>query len=130
MLNFTFLLTAPVSELKGQLEVGYISANKIFGLTGGNLMAMLISILLISTISSMVFVGPRVSQVMGEDIEVLRFLSKKSKRGTPVNGILLQFGISFILIVTSTFESILTYAGVTLSLFTFMTVIGSFCTPA
>ncbi len=126
MLNFTFLLTAPINELKGQVEVGYISANKIFGLTGGNLMSMLISILLVSTVSSMVFVGPRVSQVMGEDLTVLRFLSKKSKRGTPVNALLLQYGISFLLIVTSTFESVLTYAGVTLSLFTFMTVMGVF----
>jgi APA family basic amino acid/polyamine antiporter len=125
-LNFIFLLTAPVAELQNQVEVGYISATKIFGSTGGSMMAMLISVLLISTISSMIFVGPRVSQVMGEDIAILRFLSKKSKRGTPVYALIVQFCISFVLIITSTFESVLTYAGFTLNLFTFMTVLGVF----
>ena len=126
MLNLTFLITAPVAELKGQVDVGYISATKIFGPTGGSLMAMLISILLVSTISSMVFVGPRVSQVMGEDMKVLKLLSIKSKRGTPINAIILQFAISAILIITATFESVLTYAGFTLNLFTFLTVLGVF----
>jgi APA family basic amino acid/polyamine antiporter len=126
MLNLVFLLTTPMTELKGQVDVGYISATKIFGPTGGNLMAMLISILLISTISSMVFVGPRVSQVMGEDMKVLKFLSRKSERGTPVNALILQFALSAFLIITSTFESVLTYAGFTLNLFTFLTVLGVF----
>jgi len=126
LLNLIFIITTPVAELKGQVEVGYIAASKIFGIPGGSLMAMLISILLISTISSMIFVGPRVSQVMGEDLKIFKFLSKKSSRGTPVYALLLQFAISFILIITSSFESVLTYAGFTLNLFTFMTVLGVF----
>jgi APA family basic amino acid/polyamine antiporter len=126
MLNFTFLLTTPVVELKGQLDVGYIAAAKIFGSAGGRIMAMLISILLISTVSSMIFVGPRVTQVMGEDYKILSFLAERSKRGTPVYAILLQFSISFFMILTSTFENVLTYAGFTLNLFTFLTVLGVF----
>lgn len=126
LLNFTFLFTTPTIELKGQLDVGYISASKIFGPTGGGIMAMLISILLISTISSMIFVGPRVTQVMGEDYRILGFLAERSQRGTPVYAILLQFAISFFMILTSTFESVLTYAGFTLNLFTFLTVLGIF----
>ncbi|MCX7985533.1 MAG: amino acid permease [Bacteroidales bacterium] len=126
LLNFTFLLTTPTIELKGQLDVGYISAAKIFGSAGGRIMAILISILLISTVSSMIFVGPRVTQVMGEDYKILGFLAERSKRGTPVFAILLQFTISFFMILTSTFESVLTYAGFTLNLFTFLTVLGVF----
>jgi len=125
-LNLTFLLTTPILELKGQIDVGYVSATKIFGTTGGSIMALLISILLISTISSMIFVGPRVTQVMGEDYRLLRFLSERSQRGTPVYAILLQFSISFFMILTSTFESVLTYAGFTLNFFTLLTVIGVF----
>jgi len=126
LLNFTFLLTAPVSAMKGQVDVGLISAKYIFGVTGGNIMGMLITILLVSTISSMIFVGPRVSQVMGEDLKLLRFLSVKSKHQTPVYAIVLQSAISLILIITSTFESVITYAGFTLSFFTFLTVLGVF----
>ncbi len=126
MLNLTFLLTAPTVEMAGKEDVGYVSAFHIFGATGGNIMALLISILLVSTISSMIFVGPRVSQVMGEDYSLMRFLSFKSKRSTPYNAILVQFLISFLLIVTSTFKNVLTYAGFTLMLFTFITVLGVF----
>jgi basic amino acid/polyamine antiporter, APA family len=125
-LNFTFLLTAPVSEMVGQVDVGYISASKIFGLTGGHIMAGLISILLISSISSMIFVGPRVSQTMGEDMQLLKFLSYKSKRKIPILAIFLQSSISLVMILTATFSSVLLYAGFTLGLFTFITVLGVF----
>jgi APA family basic amino acid/polyamine antiporter len=126
LLNFTFLFTTPASEMIDKEEVGLISAIHIFGLTGGNIMGMLISVLLISTISSMIFVGPRVSQVMGEDLKLLRFLSFKSKHQTPVYAIILQSSISVILIITSSFKSVMTYAGFTLSFFTFLTVLGVF----
>jgi basic amino acid/polyamine antiporter, APA family len=126
LLNLSFLLTTPSSEMINKEEVGLISAIHIFGQTGGNIMGMLISVLLISTISSMIFVGPRVSQVMGEDLKLLNFLSFKSKHQTPVYAIILQSAISIILILTSSFESVLTYAGFTLSFFTFLTVFGVF----
>lgn len=127
MLNLTFLLTAPASDLVGKPEVGLISAIHIFGEFGGNLMGMLISVLLVSTISSMIFVGPRVSQVMGEDMKLFRFLAFKSKKHqTPMHAILLQSGISILFIVTSSFEFVYTYTGFTLMLFTFLTIFGVF----
>lgn len=126
LLNFTFLSTAPTGEMAGQVDVGYISARYIFGPTGGNIMGMLISILLVSSISSMVFVGPRVSQVMGEDYKLLKFLSFKNTKGIPIFAVLTQSAISLFLIITGSFDQVLTYTGFTLSLFTFMTVFGIF----
>jgi basic amino acid/polyamine antiporter, APA family len=127
LLNYSFLSTTPASEMVGKKEVGLISAIHIFGTVGGNIMGLLISFLLISTISSMIFVGPRVSQVMGEDLKLLNFLSKKSnKHHTPMNAIFLQSAISLVLILTSSFDSVITYAGFTLSFFTFLTVLGVF----
>lgn len=126
ILNLIFLLTAPASDLRGQVEVGFISAQHIFGLSGGKIMSMLISLMLLSSVSSMVFVGPRVSQTMGEDIRMLGFLSKKNKAGIPIYALWFQYLICFVLILTSSFEKVLTYAGFTLSLFTFLTVLGVF----
>jgi APA family basic amino acid/polyamine antiporter len=126
LLNFIFLYTTPVPELVGHKEIGFISANHIFGLTGGKIMGLLISILLISSISSMVFVGPRVNQVMGEDYSLLKFLSKKNKRGIPVIAVIFQSLISFALIITASFETIIVYVGFTLNIFTFLTVLGIF----
>ncbi len=125
-LNFIFLYTSPVSALKGQVDVGNISAVNIFGQTGAIIMSVLISVLLVSSVSSFIFVGPRVSQVMGEDIKLLKFLSRKSKRGTPVTAIIFQSAISLFLIVTLTFDSILLCVSFILTLFTFSTVFGVF----
>lgn len=126
MLNYTFLKTAPINELSGQVEIGFISANHIFGNVGAGIMSALIAILLVSSISSMVFVGPRITQVMGEDILLFRPFARKNSRGVPVNAILLQFIISFLFIITGSFEQVLTYSGFILSTFTFLTVAGVF----
>jgi basic amino acid/polyamine antiporter, APA family len=124
LLNYVFLYSAPKADLAGQVEVGFISANVIFGETGGVVMALLISILLVSTISSMVFVGPRVSQVMGEDYKLLKPLAFKTKNQIPINAIWLQYAISAVLIVTSSFSQVMTYAGFTLNIFALLAVFG------
>jgi APA family basic amino acid/polyamine antiporter len=126
LLNYTFLKTAPAAALRGQLEVGYVSAHFIFGPLGGDILSAMISLLLVSSISSMVFVGPRITQVMGEDLALFRFFSRKNSRNVPLHAVIFQSMISFVLILTSTFEKVLTYIGFTLNLFTFLAVLGVF----
>lgn len=126
LLNFVFLLTSPMEDLVGKIEVGFISANNIFGLNGGKIMAMFISLLLISTISAMIWIGPRVSQVMGEDLVILKYLSKTNKNRIPVRAIWIQTMITIFLIVSSTFDQVLVYAGYVLNIFTLLTVLGVF----
>jgi basic amino acid/polyamine antiporter, APA family len=125
LLNVIFLWTSPIQDLAGQVEVGFVAANHIFGYTGGKWMALLISFFLVSSISSMIIAGPRVSVTMGEDNEPLQWLAKKTTSGVPMNAILLQTIITLILVLTATFEQVLTYVGFTLNLFTFATVLGA-----
>lgn len=124
VLNAVFLYTTPIAELSGQVEVGAIVATKIFGTIGGKIMGMLISLLLISSVSSMIMAGPRVSQVMGEDLLLLKRFAQKNKKGIPFFAIIVQGCVALLLIFTSTFEQVITYIGFTLNLFTFMTVLG------
>jgi APA family basic amino acid/polyamine antiporter len=42
LINFIFLYTVPISELAGQINVGYLSAKSIFGRGGGTIMTLLI----------------------------------------------------------------------------------------
>jgi len=126
LLNYVFLYTAPISELKGQVEVGYIAGIHIFGNSMGNLMGLMIALLLVSSVSSMVLAGPRISKVIGEDLPPLTFLSKTNANGIPVLATVIQSSITIILILTSTFEKVLLYLGFTLNLFTFLTVISLF----
>jgi len=126
LLNYTFLATATIFELAGQIQVGYISAGNIFGPRGRDVAGCIISALLISSISSFIFVGPRITQVMGEDHRLLHFFSYRTTRGVPLAAMLFQTIISLILIFTASFETVLIYVGFTLNLCTFLAVFGVF----
>ena len=73
-LNYVFLRAAPVEEMVGRLEVGYIAAGYIFGPVGADLMGITLALLLVSTVSAMVLAGPRVLHAIGEDYPTFRFL--------------------------------------------------------
>ncbi len=122
--NAVFLYSTPVEKMIMQEEVAYIAANNIFGQTGGVIMGVLISIGLISSISSMTWTGPRVMKVIGEDYKMLRFFSKKNKNDIPLTAIIVQTLLVLFMIITSTFESIIYYIGFTLTLSSFITVLG------
>lgn len=126
LLNFIFLYTTPINELVNKKEIGIIAANNIFGSFGAKIMGTLISFGLISSISSMVLAGPRVTQAIGEDIPLFKMLARKNSQGIPYLAILLQLFIVTVLILTSSFQSVLTYLGFTLTLSSFMTVLGVF----
>ena len=125
-LNFIFLYVAPVDSLKGQLEVGYIAAQSVFGPSGAAIMGVSLSLLLISTVSAMIIAAPRVLQMIGEDFSVFKFLGKTNKNSIPANAIYIQSAISLVFILTGTFESILIYSGFTMGLNTFLAVLGLF----
>lgn len=125
-LNFVFLYTAPMDSMVGEVEVGYIAAEAAFGDTGGRFTGVVLALLLVSTVSAMTMAGPRVIQVIGEDFPALSLLGRKNKDGIPANAIFMQSAIAMLFILSSTFESILVFAGFTLALNSFATVLGVF----
>jgi APA family basic amino acid/polyamine antiporter len=126
LLNFIFMYTVPTGKLTGYVEVGYLSAVAIFGAKIGNLMGLVIAFLLVSSISAMIMAGPRITKTMGEDMQFLRFLSKTNKNQVPFVAVITQSIITVVLVLTAQFESVLTFIGFSLSLFTFFTVMGIF----
>jgi len=66
-LNAAFLHVAPTALLAGQLNVAQVAAESVFGANGGRLVAAVIALGLISAISAMIWAGPRVAMVIGED---------------------------------------------------------------
>src|SRR5206468_8768058 len=67
LLNAVFLATTPADELKGQLEVALVAGKHIFGENGGRFAGAIICLGLVAAISSMTWIGPRVTMSMGED---------------------------------------------------------------
>lgn len=136
-LNYVFLRVMSIDEIIGYTnptgdfknlnpDIAFPVALKIFGTSGGQLMALCISLILVSSVSSMIFVGPRVTQIIGEDYSLFKFASGKNKNGAPTIAVVLQSAITLILIFTSSFEAILKYAGFVLALSTCLTVGGLF----
>ncbi len=125
-LNFTFLRVASIDAMSGELEIGYIAARFAFGDLGGRFAGLVLALLLVSTVSAMTLAGPRVLQVIGEDFHALRFLSQTNADGVPSTAISVQSILAVIFILTSSFESILIFAGFTLALNSFATVFGVF----
>jgi APA family basic amino acid/polyamine antiporter len=125
-LNYAFLRAAPMSEMVGQVEVGYIAATHIFGPLGADIMGVALALLLVSTVSAMVVAGPRVLHVIGEDYRPFRWLSKTNEDGIPTTAIFTQAAIAIVFIVTASFESILVFSGFVLGLNSLLTVAGVF----
>lgn len=125
-LNFVFLYAAPMDAMVGEVEIGFIAAETAFGEAGGRFTGLVLALLLVSTVSAMTMAGPRVIQVIGEDFPALALLGKKNKSDIPANAILMQSAIAMLFILSSTFESVLVFAGFTLALNSFATVLGIF----
>ena len=126
LLNFVFLSVAPTEAMAGKVEVGVIAAEYAFGSTIGALMGGLLALLLISTISAMILAGPRVLHRIGQDYPRFGWLAKENKDAIPVMAIVVQSGTALLFLWSASFEQILIFAGATMALNTFATVLGLF----
>ena len=126
LLNYVFLLVTPLNQLIGKVEVGYLSAAYLLGDGLAEVVSLFIGLLLISTVSSYVYIGPRIIQAIGNDYDSLQTFSKIDSNGLPFNAFCLQLFISFVFIITSTFEQVLLYTGITLIITATITVCSLF----
>ena len=122
LLNYVFLLISPINALSGKIEIGYISSINLFGTSTAKIVSVLIGLLLLSTVSSYVYIGPRIIQAIGKDYEKLNFLSKVNEQGVPLSAFALQLFISLIFIISATFEEVMLYTGIILIITTSITV--------
>jgi acyl-CoA synthetase (AMP-forming)/AMP-acid ligase II len=113
-----------MEKMAGQIDVALIAGQHIFGDAGGRLVGALICLGLVSSISAMTWIGPRVTQVMGEDIPMMRAFASKSQTGVPATAILFQLCVTTLLMATRSFESVLDYIQFSLTFCSFLAVLG------
>jgi basic amino acid/polyamine antiporter, APA family len=123
-LNAVFLIAAPIDKLAGQLQVASIAGSYVFGELGGRVVAAMICIGLVSSISAMMWIGPRVTMTMGEDIPALALFSQRSRSGAPSYAILFQLAVATVLLFTRSFEAVLDFIQFALLFCSFFTVLG------
>jgi APA family basic amino acid/polyamine antiporter len=108
--------------LAGKEEVTFISFNNLLGSAGGKWVSVFIGIQLIATVSSYLWVGPRVTMAMAKENKLWQPLAKSNKHGIPVAAVWMHVFISILLALTGSFEKILLYAGFVLQLMASLTV--------
>ncbi len=125
-LNMVFLRTTPMAEMVGKQQVALIAGAHVFGSAGGKIVTLFICLGLVSTVSAMMWIGPRVTVTMGEDLQVLNRFARRNSRGIPVNAIVTQFVIVNVMLLTATFQSVVNYVQFSLTLCSALTVLGVF----
>ena len=124
LLQYGFLRQAGAEALRGQIDVAQIAAAAMFGETVGRAVSVMIGVLLLTGISAMIWIGPRVVRAMGHRHRLWRTFGKLSWNGLPLRATWLQGIISLFLVFTSSFEQVLLYSGFVLQCFTFLAVAG------
>lgn len=136
--NYAFLSSVPISEMLGvnpfalgdsgmvtkELAVGFLAGKHLFGPNGATVIGGLIALCLVSTTSAMVLTGPRVLTTMAEDYRMLATLATRGPGGAPIWALLAQLLLVCVLLWTASFETVISYIGITLSLFASLTVLG------
>ena len=123
------LKNATVAQLNGKEEVTFIAFNNLLGTTGGKWVSVFIAIQLVATISSYLWVGPRVTCAMASENKLWAPLAKRNLHGIPVAALWVHVIIAIILTLTGSFEKILVYAGFVLQLMASLTVATSLFIP-
>jgi len=124
-INVLYVFGIHPDEMKGVISVGGLAMGNLFGKSADTLFSLLIAFALFSSLSAFIIIGPRVYYSMANDGLFFKSVAKIHKRfKVPSNSILLQCLIAVILVMSGTFEQVLTYMGFALGIFPILTVIG------
>ena len=126
-LNFFYIYAISPKEMSGVISIGGLAVKNLLGSTFENYFSILISFALFSSLSAFIILGPRVYYSMAKDGCFFDFASKIHPRfKVPSKSIILQSLISIIILISGTFDQILTYMGFSLGIFPILAVIGIF----
>ena len=126
-LNLLFVYAASPGELSGVIAVGGLAASNLFGGWADTAISSLIAFALLSSISALIILGPRVYYAMARDGYFFAFASEVHPVShVPSKSIVLQCLIAAVMVMSGTFDQILTYMGFCLGIFPIVAVIGVF----
>ena len=114
-LNIVYLYAAPLEEMKGVLAIGSFTAGKLFGPETAGIFSGLMAVSIMSSVSAMVTIGPRVYYAMARNGAFIASAARVHERyRTPVVAIVAQ-GSCAILMTLTPFPQLFSYVGMTLN---------------
>lgn len=124
--NYALLRHLSIAEISGEVVVGRLLAQRLWGEGGRQLFGWGVSIAMVSSVSAMLMIAPRVASVMGEDYPRLASLAQRNPAGAPVRALFLVAGLALVFLFSASFDAVMNYIGFTLSLFAGLAVAGLF----
>jgi basic amino acid/polyamine antiporter, APA family len=125
-LNLVFIYSTPIEQMKGVIAVGSLAASNLFGPNVAGLFSALMALSIVSTVNAMVTIGPRVYYAMAKNRAFFAAAAAVSPRShTPVAAILAQ-GACAMLMTLTPFPQLVVYIGMSLTLFTVLSVASLF----
>jgi basic amino acid/polyamine antiporter, APA family len=125
-LNVVYIYSTPLEQMKGVTAVGELSATNLFGPGIAGLFSALMALCIVSTVSAEVTIGPRVYYAMAKNKAFFPAAARVHPRwNTPIVAILSQ-GLCAMVMTLTSFRELLTYIGMSLTLFTALSVASLF----
>jgi APA family basic amino acid/polyamine antiporter len=123
--NVVFVYAVPPEEMKGVISIGGLAMGKLFGRSLETVFSLLVSFALFSSLSAFILLGPRVYHSMAKDRLFFRGLAHVDPgSNVPSRSIALQGAISSVMVLSGTFDQILTVMGFALGIFPLFAVAG------
>jgi len=125
ILNLVYFYALPVHTLATPplMPVAEKAAVEMFGPRAAHFVTILLCISIAGAVSAMIWTGPRVYYAMARDGFLPGFfLDTEHSHGTPVRSIILQSLWVTVLVLSGSFEQLVVYSGLIITLFTALTV--------
>jgi APA family basic amino acid/polyamine antiporter len=127
LLNALFIYAIKPAEMGGVISIGGLAVRHMFGTTSENLVSLLIAFALFSSISAFIILGPRVYFAMARDGYFFKFARQIHPRyKVPYLSVIFQGLISMVIVLSGTFDQILTYMGFALGIFPILVIFALF----
>jgi APA family basic amino acid/polyamine antiporter len=125
LLNVVYLSALSITELASEpiIPVAEKTAAALWGAQSGRLVAAILCLSIAGAVSAMTWAGPRVYWAMARDGIISPWLAQLHPRtAVPARAIVFQSLWASLLILSGTFEQLLVYSGLVLSLFMALTL--------
>jgi APA family basic amino acid/polyamine antiporter len=129
-LNAIFLMSAPGGKIiadaaGGEAAIGALAASSLFGENFSHILNLGIALILLSSISAQMMIGPRVYYAMANDKMIFNPLARIHPRlGTPHVAICVQMLLAVAYVFLGSAQTLMEYMGFALSVFPLLTIIG------